>query len=158
MSVGLTFGSVGDIISVCSIIKELITALREFKGSSSEYQTTIRELQNVDTVLTDLHDLACLCDRLGGYESLAQRVRLEALKCESLITPFRDKISKYTESLRIGGCGNVARDAFWKLHWRISHRDDLEEFRRALKVQTEVMTVIIVTAKMYEMIRYLIAV
>jgi len=144
----LVSGSVTDIVSAGGAVKKLIATLREAQSAPSEYQSTIRELGNLDTVLVDLQDLALLCDRIGSYESLAQRARLEALKCRALTDPYRDKISQYRQSLREGGSGNSSRDKYWQLHWRSSHQDDLEEFRRAISSQLQVMTVIIATAKM----------
>ena len=46
----ITFGSVGDIISVCLIIKDLIKILDESRHST-EHQETIQELWALDRVL-----------------------------------------------------------------------------------------------------------
>ena len=148
LNMALVSGSVTDIVTTAGTVKKLVATLREAQTAPSEYQAVIRELNNLDTVLGDLRDLAQLCDRIGSYESLAQRARLEALKCRALIDPYRDKIAQYRGSLREGGSGNPSRDQYWKLHWRSSHQDDLEEFRRAISSQLQVMTVIIATAKM----------
>lgn len=40
----ITFGSVGDVISVCLLIKDLVKTLDDSRGSSAEYQEVIREL------------------------------------------------------------------------------------------------------------------
>ena len=39
-----TFGSVGDIISICLIVKDLVAALNDSAGSTVEYREVIREL------------------------------------------------------------------------------------------------------------------
>lgn len=144
----LAHGSVTDMVSAAGAVKALIATLREAQNAPSEYQATIRELENFDAVLGDLQELARLCERFESYESLAQRVRLEALKCRVLIDPYRDKLAQYGRSLREGGSGHLPIYRYWKLHWQSSHRDDLEEFRRAIASQLQVMTIIIATAKM----------
>src|ERR1700712_4225369 len=125
----LVSGPVTDIVCAAGAVKTLIATLREAHNAPSEYRAVIRELENFDTVLGDLQELAHLCDRIGSYESLAERARLEALKCHALIDPYQDRIAKYRRSLREGGSGNLSRDKYWNLHWRTSHRDNLEEFR-----------------------------
>jgi hypothetical protein len=40
----LTFGAVGDIISVCLLVKDLVEVLDKARGSKAEYQAAIREL------------------------------------------------------------------------------------------------------------------
>ena len=40
----VTFGAVGDIISVCLLLKDLVEMLDQARGSKAEYQSVIREL------------------------------------------------------------------------------------------------------------------
>ena len=44
MSARMTLGSVGDKITLCIIIKDLVKALDDSRGLSAEYQEAIREL------------------------------------------------------------------------------------------------------------------
>jgi hypothetical protein len=48
----------------------------------------------------------------------------------------------------VGGSESAVRDVSRKLQWRFLEKDELKEFRRAVRVRTEVMTVIMMTAKM----------
>jgi hypothetical protein len=143
-----TFGSVGDIISVTLLAKELVTALGEAQGSSTEYQSTIRELQSLGHTLLELDALAKACEGSKDYSSLAQTAKLEALKCRVLINSFQSKMSKYSESLRIGGSGSISKDVYWKLHWRMSHKQCVDEFRYGMRSHTEALTALLVTANM----------
>jgi hypothetical protein len=43
-----TFGSVGDIIAVVGIIKDLIVTLDDSRGSSADYQRITHELRNFE--------------------------------------------------------------------------------------------------------------
>lgn len=59
----LAHGSVTDIVSAAGAVKALITTLIEAQNAPSEYQATIRELENFDAVLGDLQEMARLCER-----------------------------------------------------------------------------------------------
>lgn len=50
----VTFGSVGDIISVCLLVKDLVEALDKARGSKAEYQSAIRELWILDRALLEI--------------------------------------------------------------------------------------------------------
>jgi hypothetical protein len=49
-----TFGSVGDIISICLIIKDLAVALDDSGGSSAEYRELRRELWALERALLEV--------------------------------------------------------------------------------------------------------
>ena len=110
----VTFGSVGDIISVCGLIKQLKDTLSDTKGSSADFQATARDLANLEAALRELHELAEVCERVGGYQSLRQRALLEALECRKPISDFSESIQKYKRSLRHGGSGNSVKDTVSK--------------------------------------------
>jgi hypothetical protein len=144
----VAFGSVGDIIAVALLVKDLANTLSESRGASAEYQTTTRELRNLENVLRELQSLADLCDKAPGiYNALAETAKLEVQKCKALILPFSTETEKYGQSLRVGGSGNSAQDAYRKIHWKLSHKGRLEEFRRAIRVQNECMTALLVNSK-----------
>ena len=50
----ITFGSVGDIVSLCLLIKDLVKSLDNSRGSSAEYQAVIRELCSLDHALLEV--------------------------------------------------------------------------------------------------------
>ncbi|KAH7085738.1 hypothetical protein BKA63DRAFT_402029 [Paraphoma chrysanthemicola] len=54
----VTFGAVGDIISVCLLVKDLVDALDKTRGSKAEYQSLIRELWILDRSLLEIDLLA----------------------------------------------------------------------------------------------------
>jgi hypothetical protein len=54
----ITFGSVGDIISICLIIKDLVAALDESSGSSKEFQEVRRELWALERALLEVELLS----------------------------------------------------------------------------------------------------
>lgn len=56
----ITFGSVGDIISICLLAKEIIGAIDESRGSAKEYQELTDELRSLERALLEA---ALLLDR-----------------------------------------------------------------------------------------------
>ena len=53
----ITFGSVGDIISVCLLIKDLVDALNDCQGSAYDYQQLVREVRSLERVLLQVNQL-----------------------------------------------------------------------------------------------------
>src|ERR1700722_11690738 len=106
MSAVVTFGSVGDIITVVGIIKELIVTLNDSRGSSADYQRFTHELRNFENILHNLDALIKACENHTEYTALRITAKLEALECSRLVEPFKEKLQRYSRSLRPGGSGN----------------------------------------------------
>jgi hypothetical protein len=148
MSVAVTFGSVGDIIAVVGIIKDLITTLNDSRGSSADYQRILRELTSLQNILHHLDDLTKACEIHPDYTALRDAARLEALECARLVEPFKEKLQRYSRSLRIGGSGNAVKDAYEKVHYRVLGKDDVEQFRNDVRTRVEAMTALLMTASL----------
>ena len=52
---GITFGSVGDIIAVWQIARQLTQAVSDSRGSAKEYRDLMKELQMFDQVLLQVN-------------------------------------------------------------------------------------------------------
>jgi hypothetical protein len=89
MSVAVTFGSVGDIISVVGIIKDLVITLNDSHGSTADYQRILRELTSFQNILHHLDELAQVCETRPDYAALRDAAKLEALECARLVEPFK---------------------------------------------------------------------
>lgn len=98
------------------VARSLIRILNELQKALSEYRFVFRDSKNFKIVPKDLRNLAQVCGRIGSYESLAQRAKLEALKCRALTDPYIDKIAQFLQSLREDGSGDLSRDDYRKLH------------------------------------------
>jgi len=48
---GITFGSVGDIISVCLIVQSIAKALSDSRGLASEFRVFVGELESLTAAL-----------------------------------------------------------------------------------------------------------
>ena len=124
----ITFGSVGDIISICNLIKGLVTSLDDSRGSSAEYQAVIRELHSLDHALLEV-EIVFLSNQ-GSEEmfSLQLTVLGIAAQCEKCITAFREEIKCYKRTLQPRGSGSVLKDSMMKLRWP-SEKERLAKFR-----------------------------
>lgn len=100
----ITFGSVGDIISVCLLVKDLVDALDKARGSKAEYQSLTRELRILDRVLLEVHLLARTHG--GGntpeLEALCETARKAVDRCKDLVSNFLVKLKKYQGLLTKG--------------------------------------------------------
>jgi hypothetical protein len=126
----VTCGSVGDIISVSLLVKELLIALNDSRGSSSEYQAVVRELYILDTALLQveqhLRSRTTTPELYALYNTASQTV----IKCRDAVEKFTVRIRRYGQSLATGGSGNVIKDAARKIQWRASQKSaDIAKFR-----------------------------
>ncbi|ORX97798.1 hypothetical protein BCR34DRAFT_456510, partial [Clohesyomyces aquaticus] len=82
----ITFGSVGDIISVCLLVKDLVDALDKARGSKAEYLSLTRELWILDRVLLEI-DLLARTHGGGStpeLDALCQTARRAVDRCKEL--------------------------------------------------------------------------
>jgi hypothetical protein len=153
MSVGFTFGSVGDILQLCILVKDLINALDSSRGSSAEYRELIRELSALDRVLLEVEQLSWKCVGTAELNALQQTVQQAALQCRQPIQEFLTRIRKFEKHLGESdskGILKTARDAYWKVHWAVSYRDELQKFRAIINSHKLSINTLLITAGMYD--------
>ena len=141
----ITFGSVGDIITVSLLIKDLVKCLDESRGSSAEYQAVIRELWSLDHALLEVELLLRSCKQsveLSGLSDTANRCEEQCREC---IRDFRDKVKRYQGALG-GGTGSLLRETTAKVRWHVSMKDDLAKFRANITAQTSSLNILLATA------------
>jgi hypothetical protein len=61
MSVGITFGSIGDLIAVSEIAWSLSKALKDSRGSVKEYRCLEKELGTFSEAFRLVSQFRCLC-------------------------------------------------------------------------------------------------
>ncbi|KAF2108018.1 hypothetical protein BDV96DRAFT_672475, partial [Lophiotrema nucula] len=132
----ITFGSVGDIISVCLLVKDLVDALDKTRGSKAEYQSLTRELWILDRVLLEV-DLLARTHGDGSIpelNALCETAKKAVDRCRDLVSDFQRKLRKYQSSFDIapGQCANVFKSTAMKVRWRVGEKDEVERFRVAI--------------------------
>lgn len=143
----VTFGSVGDIISVSLLIKDLVKCLDESRGSSAEYQAVIRELSSLDHALLEVELLLRSCEQSVEMSDLSKTANHCAEQCRRCIADFQVRTKKYQGALQGGGTGNLIRDTTAKIRWHISEKD-LVKFRAEINAYLSSMNVLLATAGM----------
>lgn len=145
----VTFGSVGDIISVSLLIKDLLVALDDSRGSSDSYRAIIRELYTLDSALLHVDQLSRTHNATAELHGLCTTARQTVDRCRECIDKFKLKIQKYKRSLATGGSGKTIGDTARKIQWSVSEKQHLMSFRAELTGYTESINMLIATASVY---------
>ncbi|KAH7095385.1 hypothetical protein FB567DRAFT_556608 [Paraphoma chrysanthemicola] len=99
----VTFGAVGDIISVCLLVKDLVDALDKTRGSKAEYQSLIRELWILDRSLLEI-DLLARTHGGGGtpeLEALCNTATKAVHRCRELVSDFSSRVKNKQDAMLI---------------------------------------------------------
>ncbi len=143
----ITFGSVGDIISVSLLIKDLVKCLDESRGSAADYQAVIRELSTLDHALLEVALLLPSCKQSEELSGPCNSAEFSVELCRKCVENFRDKMKRYQRALQGGGTGNLIRDTATKIRWHIS-KEDLAKFRAEIAAQSSSLNMLLATAGM----------
>ncbi|KAH7183254.1 uncharacterized protein B0J16DRAFT_416356, partial [Fusarium flagelliforme] len=149
MDLGLTFGSVGDFIAITVLIRDIIEALDDARGSAKEYQDLVRELdtlrQTFEAIQRTLEDPQLI----DSLEYLAKIARDTVAQINDCLNGFLGQICKYEPTLSTGTSGkrNCLKAVGRKVQWKLNERE-VEKFRAevmgctmALNVLLKVITV-----------------
>lgn len=145
----ITFGSVGDIISVSLLIKDLVKSLDNSRGSSAEYQAAIRELWSLDHALLEVELLFRSCDQTVQLNALSATANQCAEHCQKSITGFQEQIKKFGKSLQSGSSGSVIRDTALKMRWQISEKEELSKFRAEINAHCFSINMLLTTTGVF---------
>jgi hypothetical protein len=142
--------SVGDFVSACILIKDVVQALDSSRGSSAEYQQVIRELWALDRALLEVVNLAQNFEMTVELNSLSHTARTVADQSLSCMRGFLAKIKGYEKSLGGVGSGRSWMDAKDKVMWALSKKEDLRKFRAEINGLSSAINMLLVTANMYD--------
>ncbi|KAM0327670.1 hypothetical protein ACHAQA_005963 [Verticillium albo-atrum] len=143
MDVGFTFGSFGDIITLCHLVKVLGNALGLGPGgvstSANKYQDLRKALDNFEHVLIQVVATCGQHETCPLLAHLAQSTEQIANECGALIKTALDRlVPKYQDSLQQGGSTNKIKDAFKKVKWVWKDEQSfVEELQQKLRDNTE---------------------
>ena len=143
MSVGFGF-SAGDFIAALELVATVIDALRDSGESSSEYRELISQLSTLQTALLAVKSVEL--DDAQHAELIA--LQQAAAQCQRTIDAFWEKIQKYEPSLRTGGSGSRAKDAWRKVKWAVCRKEDVARFKADLVGHTESIEMLLTTVQM----------
>ena len=151
MSVGFGF-SAGDFISGLLLVKDLIRALDNAAGSSTEYQGLCSELKSLEKALDLLSH-----SNLNAWEGThAQAVQQTVQVCRGIIHTFLTRAAKFDEALITPASApqqGVAAVSAWKValrkvQWAFLKKDDVIRVRVELSAQTSILNALINQAQL----------
>jgi hypothetical protein len=125
----ITFGSVGDIISVCLIVKDLVDALDKSRGAAAEYQDIIRELWILDRALIQVSKLSNPSGGSIELHAVCATLRQAVDNCRLSLDSFLQEMYKYVRCLGARGSGNAILDTTRRLQWKLTRKDRLAKFK-----------------------------
>lgn len=145
----VTFGSVGDIITVCLLAKSIAKALDDSTGSSAEYQGLITEIRSLECSLLEVE----LFTRSWRDASTSVSVRQECSKlvndCRKTLEAFQDYLKKYDSSLSKDSGTGILRRAGTKIKWQLLAKDTVSRFRSELAGHSNALNMMMITANVY---------
>jgi hypothetical protein len=147
----VTFGSVGDIIAVCLLVKDLVEALDQARGSKAEYQSAIRELWILDRTLLEIELFTKAHENASTPElrGLCKTAKDAALQCKTLVSTFRERVKKYKSTFDDGEDPGLLKDVAAKVRWRIGEKDALEQFRTEIVRTSSSLQMLLAAASVY---------
>lgn len=141
----ISFGSVGDIISVCLLVKDLVAALDESRGSAAEYREVRLELRALERALLEVEVLSRSHASTVKLNALYATARKAALGCQQPVAAFLDRIKKYDPSLSEAASRNIVRNTIMKIRWQVSQKGEVTRFRVEISAHSSSINMLLAT-------------
>ncbi|KAJ3960640.1 hypothetical protein N0V92_002717 [Colletotrichum tropicale] len=147
MEFTLAFGAVGDFIAVISLIKDIITALDDSRGSTKDYRDAARSLEILQRIVqhvSQIYDDNGTAKDLGDLRILAMNI---VRQIQQSLEDFRDRNRKFERTLGGGGTKNVFRDVVRKIQWSFEEkdvmkiRDEMKGYTASLSMLLDITTI-----------------
>ncbi|KAJ3525708.1 hypothetical protein NM208_g11523 [Fusarium decemcellulare] len=148
----VTFGAVGDFISVILVIRDIITALNDSRGSTRDYLELTESLQVLEKALKEVDEVFKDPRAPKELESLRLVALDTARQITRRATEFRERMKKYAHSLSHGGSGNPIKDTVRKLQWKLDE-GDISKFRGEIVGYTASLNILLHATTM-QLIKY----
>ncbi|KAF4634736.1 hypothetical protein G7Y89_g3360 [Cudoniella acicularis] len=142
----ITFGSVGDIISISLIVKDLVKTLDDSRGSTSEYREVIQDLWELDSILLQVELVSRTYGQTAELNALCITAKSIVQSCRECVEKFKERIKKYESSLGTGNRRNVIVSVSMKIRWQVCHKDDLDKFRVSINAHCASLSMLLNTA------------
>jgi hypothetical protein len=145
----ITFGSVGDIISVCLIVKDLVDLLSKTRGASDQHESLIHELWILDRGLLEVALFSRTHSMTTELFALCETARQAVEKCRFAVEAFTKRIKRYEDSLRHSGgsaSGYMVKRLAMKTKWQISEKNEIEKFRAEVAGHSASINMLLATA------------
>lgn len=142
----ITFGSFGDIVSLCHLINSLVTSLDKSRGSSAKYQTLIHDLDTLNHILSEVDAFFGSCEYASQLTPLISKVCECVESCRQHIDTFCQRAQRYEKTLGGGGSGSIIKDTASKFRWQMLEQEHLVRFRARMKASCIFLNTLLGTA------------
>ena len=141
-------GSAGDIISLCLLIKAIVKALHDSRGSSHSFQRLVVQLQALERALLEVDLLIRKHETSPELNALCVAAGQAASNCRNTAGPFLIRLRTFQQSLRPGGTRNKVKDALRKVQWATLHEDEVDKFYAEVAAHTASLNMLLITWSM----------
>ena len=136
--------STGDFINGINLVKDIVRALNDSKGSSKEYLAVIAELRGLEVALIHVKTQYDHTQQVGERSVLRKAVE----ECEATIQDFLGSLEKYHGHLSRSGSQNKWKDAVRKVQWHLCKADELTSFRLQISSHVQNLELLLATMQM----------
>lgn len=133
--------STGDIIMGINLVRDIIKALNETRGSSKEYLEVVCELRGLEVALVHVKSQYSLTTQSGQRSALQLLVE----ECEATIKIFLKSLEKYNGHLSAFGSKIKWKDAVRKVQWHLCKADELTSFRVRIALHVQNIEMMLAT-------------
>ncbi|KAF1993930.1 hypothetical protein P154DRAFT_587440 [Amniculicola lignicola CBS 123094] len=136
----MSFGfSAGDIAIFTKFITTVVDALKDEGGSRFEYQSAVKQCQDV----LDLMDEVARLNFSRTSQSLRTRLGEQLESTKSIVDDFKTLIARYEKSMGKFSKRNKATSAARKVQWAFDAAEDLSKFQPRLSAQLHMVQIVL---------------
>lgn len=148
----VTFGSVGDIIAVCVLVKDCVEALSDTHGSAAQYQAVIRELHILEKALSEVGLLPRTFASTPELIRLLKNATSRVDQCRQYLEAFKKRVERYDDHLGAKSNKSAVQKVFGgsarKLLWQVQMKDNVLRFRAESVAYSVSMNQVLAAAQM----------
>ena len=144
----VTYNSVGDIISVSLLVKDLLIAINSSRGAAAEYREVVQELCVLDIALLEVEKLARTHQATPEVIALCEIAQRTVEKSRACVDRFTNRIKKYGSSLSSASSGDAFKRAARSVQWQLS-REEVDRFRAEIMSHSNAVQMLLATAQVY---------
>ncbi|KAI1321128.1 hypothetical protein F5Y16DRAFT_73753 [Xylariaceae sp. FL0255] len=135
----MSFGfSVGDFLAVGQLTADVISCLRDVRGSKSEYQALILELECLQATFVRLDTIPT-----SKWSVALESVKFTALSCRRPLETFLARIKKFERSLGPWAKEGGIRSAVDKVKFALRHEDEIQKFQSYLHIHIHTINLLL---------------
>lgn len=144
----ITFGSVGNIIAVCLLAKQIVDALDSSKGSASEYRNLVTELRSLEKTLLEVELVVRKNQNAANIPSSLSELPSLIGNCRTSLETLHEEIKKYNRHLSENSSSGMVGRLGMKVRWGVSVKDKITKFRIQIAAHSNAINMMLVTANL----------